>query len=359
MSKPSHSPISDLQRISVAMATYNGSRFIQEQLDSLERQTLVPFELVVTDDGSTDDTLEIVRRFGERVTFPVRIFPNPERLGYADNFFRSASLCEGPIVAYCDQDDRWLENKLEVCSRYFQDPEVMLTCHTAELWDGEHSIGRFFPEIAKTEIHPPVSLDPLLLIPGFTIIFRRSLLQLLDNKARLRHILNLGSTFEPMAHDNWTFVLGSTVGKVVTIAESLTLYRQHNANAKGAPEERSAGADLMLSLTNTGYSEMAGLEAEYAEMFSRLAAKVTVNQKPYANRAAQNFAMRSRFHYLRAAIFEGRSNILKRGASFIQLLGLGAYRNSTDKTRLGSRAALKDLVFGVSGFHKWKKRSAA
>src|SRR4051794_37441524 len=106
-------------RISIAMATYNGDRYIREQLDSLARQNLLPFELVVTDDGSSDGTLDILKAFSERAPFPVRIFRNPTRLGYEENFLKAASLCNGDVISFCDQDDIWVDRKLEVCALMF------------------------------------------------------------------------------------------------------------------------------------------------------------------------------------------------------------------------------------------------
>ena len=82
-------------KISIAMATYNGAKYIRDQLDTLGRQTLPPVELVVTDDGSTDATLSIVEAFSAVAPFPVRIIRNTNRLGYEENFLKAASLCAG------------------------------------------------------------------------------------------------------------------------------------------------------------------------------------------------------------------------------------------------------------------------
>lgn len=65
-----------MARVSVAMATYNGAKYVQEQLDSIRKQRVAPHELVVTDDGSTDDTVTIVEKFAAEAPFPVRVFKN-------------------------------------------------------------------------------------------------------------------------------------------------------------------------------------------------------------------------------------------------------------------------------------------
>ena len=89
------------------MATFNGDTYLSPQLQSLARQTLLPHELVVCDDGSTDRTLEIVRAFAADAPFPVRVHRNDEHLGFADNFLKAAVLCGGELIAFCDQDDVW------------------------------------------------------------------------------------------------------------------------------------------------------------------------------------------------------------------------------------------------------------
>ena len=93
--------------LSVVMTSFNGGRFIAQQLASLAAQTRRPDELLVCDDGSTDDTLSIVADFQRDAPFPVRIQRNPVRLGYSDNFLHGCSLAAGNVIALCDQDDFW------------------------------------------------------------------------------------------------------------------------------------------------------------------------------------------------------------------------------------------------------------
>src|SRR5690242_8630981 len=101
---------------SIAMGTYNGATYLPAQLESLLNQDLAPLELVVGDDGSTDDTLAILKNFSVRAPFPVRITSNPKQLGYGENFLQAASRCTGDWVAFCDQDDVWLPSKLARCA---------------------------------------------------------------------------------------------------------------------------------------------------------------------------------------------------------------------------------------------------
>src|SRR5579862_2141853 len=116
-------------RVSVAMATYNGGPFLRDQLASLTSQTLLPFELVVSDDGSTDGTIAVIAEFARNAPFAVRLLPVHQRLGYADNFLYAARHTSGELVAYCDQDDVWQEQKLERCARQFDREDVVAVTH--------------------------------------------------------------------------------------------------------------------------------------------------------------------------------------------------------------------------------------
>src|SRR3712207_5126028 len=93
--------------VSVVMATYNGAEFISEQLRSLATQTRLPDELVVSDDGSSDATIDIVREFGQNAPFPVVVRQNQRKLGYGENVLTAASLGTGDYIAVCDQVDVW------------------------------------------------------------------------------------------------------------------------------------------------------------------------------------------------------------------------------------------------------------
>src|SRR5689334_1932382 len=113
-------------RISVAVATYNGAAHIAEQLESITSQSVPPAEVLVGDDGSTDGTVEVVQRFAEGSPVPVRLTVHESRLGYAENFLRTAEQAEGDLIAFSDQDDVWMPDKLKVAADAFADEQLML-----------------------------------------------------------------------------------------------------------------------------------------------------------------------------------------------------------------------------------------
>ena len=101
-----------MNRISVAMCTYNGEKYLHQQLASIAQQTRLPEEMVVCDDCSSDSTPEIIEEFARTVPFPVRFFRNPQNLGSTKNFEKAIGLCTGDMIALCDQDDIWMPEKL-------------------------------------------------------------------------------------------------------------------------------------------------------------------------------------------------------------------------------------------------------
>src|SRR5918996_5112957 len=98
--------------VSVALCTYQGEKYLQEQLDSIAGQLRPPNEVVVCDDGSTDGTLGILDRFRSRAPFPVRVYVNEKQLGPTKNFERAIAHCEGALIFLSDQDDVWHPEKL-------------------------------------------------------------------------------------------------------------------------------------------------------------------------------------------------------------------------------------------------------
>ena len=99
--------------ISVAMTTYNGEKYLSEQLDSIFNQTYKNIELIVCDDCSTDSTVEVLEKYAQK--YPnMKVFENEHNLGFIKNFEKAISLCSGDYIALSDQDDIWYEDKLEI-----------------------------------------------------------------------------------------------------------------------------------------------------------------------------------------------------------------------------------------------------
>lgn len=218
--------------LSVAMATYNGARFLPRQLDSLLAQSRRPDELVVADDGSTDDTLAILEAFGRTAPFPVRLHRNGNQLGYKANFLHCAALCAGDLIAFSDQDDVWLPGKLAAQEKRLADPGVLLSTHRVLLIDREgRSAGRTFQQFRMPARFTFETAPPFCYNLGFTLVFRRELLRFSDDWA-LSVDENVAG--QRMAHDQWFCFLATALGAVSFDAEVLAHYRQHDNNASGS-----------------------------------------------------------------------------------------------------------------------------
>ena len=220
-----------MQKVSIALATYNGETYIREQLDSLATQTRLPDELVVSDDGSDDQTLPIVESFAKIAPFSVNIRRNDVRLGYRANFMQAVQACKFDLIALCDQDDVWADNKIEVLLAALTAPDVLLAYHNAQIvTQAKEPINLYWPPAISRQVARGQLPSPWFFPPGFAIIFHKSLLNFSDLWYRS---LDPHDPEHLMAHDQWLFFLACTIGEIAFVDEPLALYRQHGGNACG------------------------------------------------------------------------------------------------------------------------------
>lgn len=231
--------------ISVVLATYNGERYLAEQLASILRQTRLPTEVIVSDDNSRDGTAQILTRFAQEAPFPVTHLQNARPLGFRENFLAASSKAKGDWIAYCDQDDIWRDDKLETCGRFFKLEDVTLIAHQAELIDGVgNKIGAFNQGITATRVRPPLFYDVWGTFWGFSMVFRRSVMQVIQPD---RRFLDYIQPDHLIAHDRWAFFLSQSLGRTVEIAEPLAFYRQHATNLFGSRShnQRRSRAEIL------------------------------------------------------------------------------------------------------------------
>lgn len=103
--------------VSVALATYNGEKYIREILDSVLAQSYPVSEIIIADDQSTDSTMSIAAEYAEKYEH-IQILPVSDLLGFVKNFERCCRACRGDYIALCDQDDYWDPKKIEVLLSY-------------------------------------------------------------------------------------------------------------------------------------------------------------------------------------------------------------------------------------------------
>jgi glycosyltransferase involved in cell wall biosynthesis len=223
-------------KISIALATYNGEDFLAEQLDSLARQELLPSELQVGDDGSTDGTEQIVCEFATRAPFPVVFHKNETRLGFGENFIQTALRCSGDWIAFCDQDDVWSPAKLRRCADEIgrSDAPIDLIVHDARIVDENLEPGGLLYGIRTRAVHPSLSLPPEYYALGFTEVFRADLLTRLPCDRRVSFPWHNHRE----AHDVWIALLANMIGTICLIPDALVQFRRHGATTTttGAPD---------------------------------------------------------------------------------------------------------------------------
>jgi glycosyltransferase involved in cell wall biosynthesis len=226
--------------ISVALCTHNGAEFLGAQLDSILNQTAPPTQLVLSDDDSTDGTVQLARdridgyrRAGGEIDFLV--IKNHPALGVAQNFAQAIAACTGDLIALCDQDDVWHPERLEVIGAYFaHHPDVTLVHGDARLVDdGGAPLGRSLFESLRLTPHERMQIDrgtaihTLIrrnVVTGATSVFRRELVEM---------ALPIPNGW---IHDEWLGIIAAILGRVAIVPGQLVDYRQHGSNQIGAEQ---------------------------------------------------------------------------------------------------------------------------
>jgi glycosyltransferase involved in cell wall biosynthesis len=335
--------------VSVAMATHNGERFIREQLESLAAQDCLPSELVITDDGSEDQTVAIAEQFAKSAPFRVNIYRGSERLGFRANFMRAANLCACELIAFCDQDDVWSPRKLARCIEPFRDPTVLLAYHNAhvvtEAGEPHDSLDHF----GAAPIRPPLSCYPIRWMQyplGFTEVFHRSILKFSDLWQMSSDYCDLTA---PMGHDQWVFFIASVFGSIAYIDEALVSYRQHGANTVGWGGRPHTG--LLINPCEA----MPSLR-QVAERCASILEKATDNLvDEWRHRAivgAPRYRLLAEFYTAREELY--RSPVFsERVKAFHRIISTGGYRPMR-MGGLGRIALARDFCLGLPAAHLLK-----
>ncbi|UPW20046.1 glycosyltransferase family 2 protein [Agarivorans sp. TSD2052] len=229
-----------LPAYSVAMCTFNGALFLQQQLESIAKQSHPPHELVVCDDGSSDNSLALVRLFAKNhPSIKLKLVENPVNLGFIKNFEQALSLCTQEYILLSDQDDYWLSNRAEVQLTYlvshpnkqmvFSDAyrtDEALNIIQPDLWQCVH-----FSSLNQQRFNQQQALSVLLrhnVVTGATVAL---------TKQFVKQQLPLNSEYP---HDAWLALKAAQNDAIGLIPERLIKYRQHQQNALGAQYQSTA-----------------------------------------------------------------------------------------------------------------------
>lgn len=334
--------------IAIALATYNGARFLRQQLDSIITQTQRPDELVARDDGSTDCTMQILKRFAKQAPFPVHVERHTRRLGYGDNFMTAALHCEADAIAFADQDDVWMPEKLERLLGEMQRSGASLVAHSYDVVDDALRCVAPGPIRRRTWVAPN-GIPPRVGCIGASMLFDRALLDLVpDHYARPRDV-NVPEYGMP--HDAWILLLSTLYGGALLLPDRLALYRQHGTNAVGVPRrDLRSHARLLRGAGYAHYRWYAEVCGRRADELIRLARRPEVSS-PVATLMAKRAgieATRARATFTRSDIYNRDSSCRERTITWFRLLTSGSYGDRR-VGGLGSLAALKDAAVAVGG----------
>lgn len=224
-------------KIAVLLSTYNGERFLPEQLQSLRGQTVQDFELVVRDDGSSDATLALLDQAATECPDQVRIVRDQHpRLGPKASFASLLGRTDARYVAFCDQDDFWQPDKLEKLLAAIEREEArhgvdtpVLACSDAAVTDAQLRVtdpSYFAKHRFSTADDRDLAL-PRLLFRNYAIGATTMI-----NAALARRCRDMPG--EAIMHDWWAALVACVAGRAVVVQEPLILYRQHGANAVGS-----------------------------------------------------------------------------------------------------------------------------
>jgi glycosyltransferase involved in cell wall biosynthesis len=339
--------------ISIALTTFNGERFLAQQLDSLARQSWPPCEVQIGDDGSSDATEQIVRDFAARAPFPVHFHRNPEPLGYGENFIRTALRCSGDWIAFCDQDDVWLDEKLERCAQYIGSghPDLRLIVHDCKQVNEDlQPLGQLY-NYEGDRLWRRLELPPEWYSLGVSEVFDATLLRDIPSDARLSFPWHVHRD----SHDVWIALLANATGAIYQIAQPLVLYRRHSGTVTGTATDATVAIDAKLKPHGREYGD----RARYLEGAAARLAECAKSAPPDLRRrlasAARKIHLQAEFLERRSVVYEG-SSLHTRLSSLRRLLGSGGYFG-TSGWSFGPLRFIKDLVYACLSAGSGPRRS--
>ena len=204
--------------ISIAMATYNGEKYLREQLDSIYNQTYKNIEVIVCDDCSTDGTVQILEEYKQK--YGLKYFINEKNLGYIKNFEKSIKLCSGDYIALSDQDDIWLLEKLETLVNEIGE-NILIYCDAIDVDINNNilhdsRVNYFYKEIYFKVVNiEKIAEDTLI---GCVCLFKKEL-------------LNIAHPFpKETGHDNWLMMISKELNSIKFLNNQLIKRRIHENN---------------------------------------------------------------------------------------------------------------------------------
>ena len=320
--------------LSVALCTYNGARYLPDQLASIIQQTSLPDEIVIRDDGSTDDTLSVILEFQATAPVPVRILADGERLGVAGNFMTCARACSGEIILFCDQDDVWLETRVAAFRQAFrQQPEAVAIFGDADITD--ENLQRTGQSLWQSYFLSPTEIRLIGAGEALSVLARHVFVTGAALGVRTAWLKTMPDPAPGFFHDEW---LGwFAAGKLRLLDQKTLLYRQHASQQTGL---KLGPVAKLRHLLKTLAASVDLLERDQ-ERFQRLA-----QQLEEAGLSARADLVRRKVAFIqwRLAL---PTNPVRRLLAVLQRLLSGDYQRFT----IARRSVVKDILATPTPVH--------
>ncbi len=286
--------------VDILLATYNGEKFLKEQIDSILNQTYPHFNLLIRDDGSTDRTLEIIKSYQDP---RIKLIENKSNGGVVSNFSSLLQASFAPYVLLCDQDDVWNLDKVEkmlVVAQAFDEGKPLLVHHDMEVVDKELKfISPSFWQFSK--LNPQATgLSRLLMqnnVTGAACLINHALIE----KA-------LPIPQDALMHDHWLALIASAFGEIIPVKEPLMKYRQHGKNQLGAKKQG------FVSYINKGIKKLGKSPFALNQKQARVFLTLFYDQLNEENKTLLNtFTSLSEVSYFKSRYLIVRSRFWKQG----------------------------------------------
>ena len=311
-------------KLSVAMCTYNGESYLREQLESILNQTVPVDEIILCDDGSTDNTVKIARSVLEAGTVTFRIIENERSLGVAENFLCALKHTSGDYVFTCDQDDIWVKNKVEIFVKEIKQSNRLLYFSDGLLVDGQgRSLHMNLWEVYRVpylESSEHLYMKNLVrngIVTGAAMCVSRELIDSVDEIPT------------PFLHDEWLSVVATGKDSIRAIPHVTFHYRQHGKNVVGAEKQ---GFKTQAKRWIGNFKEIEGIREQRCNRAEAIAAIARHTQYQPLTEACHNFWLE-----MKASSHEGK---WKSFCCYFKHLFAGNY----SKFYTGIRGFLRDVL---------------
>lgn len=322
-------------RLSIALCTYNGERYLQEQLDSILNQTQLPDEVIICDDQSSDNTWNILVKFKEQAGFAVHLLKNDANLGSTMNFAQAIRLCSGDIIFLADQDDVWSPGKLQIM---------------ADVFARDQDVGMVFSDAVVTN----EQLQPYALSLWQCVQFNEKIQELVLQGRLWSKLFAKGyvtgatmafrsqwrSLLEPFpttwVHDEWITFIMDLVSTVKFVPDKLIQYRVHEKQQLGVRTRKvSAFVNWRLYMFPDGHRRQCKHRIERIQLILE---RVNTMQNRLRDTTIYNELVEQLAHW--RARYNLPKNPLKRWQTIRKEIYLGRYNKYSGSNRM----AFKDLV---------------